>query len=444
MKKLIMLGLSLLFALSLAACGNGGGDRVQNITLSYADWGNQELNQRLIDAFMEEYPHITVELRRDITGAGGQFTQNLLNAQAAGVLPDVFAIDNVPTGLTNGMLLNITDFWNADPDTAYIFPNIADAAVINGQRFAVPSFQFIKGFFINISILERYNIPIPPKNWTIEEFTLLSEQIRIAGQNDMIYSIDPWFGDLDFAAIWPTLNDAEVGYQTWDGERFNFNSSEWINAYEAQLDFWARGFAAAHTEEELAQIGEGWPWLLGYTAMNLEGTWNMWMVETMFDDFGFEVGFWPYPGGAAGQFPPTILDFTVISSQTDHPEEAYKLARWMSFGRQGWAVRMDALEEGVETFVDRFPVADYPEIWERLDPFVDRVEGLRENVEMLDRSKPDVDKWLPGYNTFWEWVVEQDFPARIASGTITPREFAPQWEEAINRFVSEAKSGIFD
>lgn len=448
MKKLMMLALLIVSAFALVACGgdNGGGG-TRNITLSYADWGDQELNQRLIDAFMEEHPHIDVVLRRDITGAGGQFTENLLNAQAAGVLPDVFAIDNVPVGLSNGLLLDITDFWDNDPDTQYVYPNIQDTAVYNGRRFAVPSFQFINGVFINITLLERYNIPIPDKDWTIDEFVALAEEVRRVGQNDMVYSIEPWFGDLNFTQIWPTKADADVGYNTWDGEQFNFTSPEWIRAYEVQLDLWSRGIPSSFTEEELAEIGDGWPWLLGYVAMNLDATWMLWMVEEMANN-GFEVGFWPYPGGAAGQFPPTVLDFTVVSSQTQHPEEAYKLASWMSFGRQGWDVRMDVLEErlasGQMSVVDRFPVADYPEIWGRLDPFLDLVEGLRENVDLLEFSKPDVDKWLAGNNDFWEWTVNQEFPQRIADGLISPAEFAAEWETRINQFVQEALDGLFD
>jgi ABC-type glycerol-3-phosphate transport system substrate-binding protein len=131
----------------------------EEIVLSYADWGDAELNQILIDAFEAKYPNIEVELRLDITGSGAEFTGNLINAQAAGVLPDVFAIDNVPTGYYNGMLLDITEYWDNDPETDLVYPNIANTAVYNGERYAVPSFQFIKGIFINMTLFDSYNIP---------------------------------------------------------------------------------------------------------------------------------------------------------------------------------------------------------------------------------------------------------------------------------------------
>ena len=455
MKKwLAILSLTLVF--TLAACGGGDTDPsdpsnpsdpggTNEIVLSYADWGDQELNQALIDAFMEEYPNVRVELRQDITGAGGEFTANLLNAQAAGVLPDVFAIDNVPTGLANGMLLDITEYFDADPETELIYPNIKDAAVYNGARYAIPSFQFIRGVYLNITLFERYNIDIPEKDWTYEEYVDIAREIRQAGRNDLVYGIDPWFGTLNLESIIPMQDAADVGYNTWDGEQFNFTSQAWIDAYNLNLQLNSENVVAAYTEEELATLGaEAWPWFDGYIGMRVDGSWNMWMIDDMFEQNGIEVGFWPYPGGDAGQFPPSILDFSVVSSQTENPEEAYLLAKWMTFGQQGWQVRLDAMEERGDMWLDRFPITDVPEIWDRADQYVDYIEGLRESVDKFDQAKPDVDKWLPGYKSFWEWVnnEENDYLNRIAQGLVTPEVFAAEWEEEINRRVSTALTDL--
>ena len=98
-------------ALTLAACGGKGGTTTKYIELTYADWGNPEFNQRMLDKFMEKYPNIRVTLRQDITGSGAEFTGNLVNAAQAGLLPDVFATDNVPTIVLNGLTLDLADMW---------------------------------------------------------------------------------------------------------------------------------------------------------------------------------------------------------------------------------------------------------------------------------------------------------------------------------------------
>lgn len=415
----------------------------KEIVLSYADWGDAELNQILIDAFEAKYPNITVELRQDITGSGAEFTGNLLNAQAAGVLPDVFAIDNVPTGYYNGMLLDITEYWDNDPETDLVYPNIAATAIYNGSRYAVPSFQFIKGIFINMNIFDTYNIPLPDYDWTYTEFIDIAREIRQTGKNDYIYGIDPWYGSLDFETTFPMQDYAEVGYNTWDGERFNFTSQAWIDAYNLKLDLMAENVVAAFTEAEMAILGDIWPWYEGYIGLKIDGSWNLWMVEQMWMDNGIELGFWPYPGGAAGQFPPTILDYQVVSSQTENPVEAYMLAKWMTFGREGWAVRLQAMQDRGDLMIDRFPVSDIPEIWEEIEFFTAFVEGLQENVDLLPYAKPDTDKWLPGYKQFWEWVgnEENDYWNRINNGLVTPEVFAPEWEEQINQMIEDALAG---
>jgi multiple sugar transport system substrate-binding protein len=197
---------------------------------------------------------------------------------------------------------------------------------------------------------------------------------------------------------------------------------------------------AAFTEAELAILGDIWPWYEGYIGMKIDGSWNLWMVEDMFVQNGIELGFWPYPGGEAGQFPPTILDYQVVSSQTDHPEEAYLLAKWMTFGREGWAVRLQTMKDRGDLLIDRFPVSDIPEIWEEIEFFTAFVEGLAENVALLPQGKPDTDKWLPGYKEFWAWVgnEDNDYWNKINDGLVTPEVFALEWETQINMMIAQA------
>ncbi|PKK88612.1 MAG: hypothetical protein CVV62_01865, partial [Tenericutes bacterium HGW-Tenericutes-7] len=137
---------------------------------------------------------------------------------------------------------------------------------------------------------------------------------------------------------------------------------------------------------------------------------------------------------------PTILDFLVVSSLTDYPEEAYLLAKWMSFGKEGWLLRLDAMKERGDLYLDRYPIADYPEVWDDITYFSYYVEGLAENIALLPQGKPDTDKWLPGYKAFWEWVGndENDYWTRINEGLVSPEVFASEWETQINLMIQAA------
>jgi multiple sugar transport system substrate-binding protein len=134
----------------------------------------------------------------------------------------------------------------------------------------------------------------------------------------------------------------------------------------------------------------------------------------------------------------------MVSSQTEHPEEAYLLAKWMTWGKEGWLTRIDALDSQDLLYLDRYPIADFPEVWTAAEDYIDYIEGLRENVELFEFSKPDVDKWLPGYKSFWEWVgnEENDYWTRISEGLVTPEVFASEWETKINQLVQESIAAI--
>jgi multiple sugar transport system substrate-binding protein len=83
----------------------------------------------------------------------------------------------------------------------------------------------------------------------------------------------------------------------------------------------------------------------GYAAMDIEGSWQFWVITNAKETNDINLGFWPYPSGSQGLFPPTILDYQCVSSQTLYPEAAYLLAKWMTFGQDGWNARLTLLEE---------------------------------------------------------------------------------------------------
>ena len=182
--------------------------------------------------------------------------------------------------------------------------------------------------------------------------------------------------------------------------------------------------------------------------MDIEGSWQFGVINQAAAD-GINLGFWPYPSGSEGLFPPTILDYQAVSSQTLYPEEAFLLAKWMTFGQDGWNARLtlleadraaQVLEDGVlPVFLDRFPVAEYPGVWDRVFDLVDEIEGIDYILNRIEYSKPDLDKWLPGYKDFWAWVSDPENPynweSLVLAGPTAVSTYAVQWESNANMIV---------
>jgi len=470
MKKILLIFVALFLVVGLYACG--GDDPIdpivnQKIELTYADWGNQEFNQRMIDAFMAKYPDIRVSLRQDIAGSGAEFTGNLVTAAQAGLLPDVFATDNVPTVINAGLTYDLADLWDADPDTDLVYDNVALTGVYNGKRFAVPSFQFLKGIMINLDIFADANLVTvegkyridndgyPVKDWTHSEFVEIAKAITnfdLVDTENLVVGMDTWYGSPDFQQVWPMMDDANVQYDTWDGSAFHYTSADWIYAMQQKvaLHQLTNGTTTRFTQEvyDNNPVLQQYLIKMGYAAMDIEGSWQLGIINAAKEDSNINLGFWPYPSGSAGLFPPTILDYQAISSQTAHPEEAYLLAKWMTFGQEGWEARLDLLESDrndalaageLPVHLDRFPVADYPDVWDRVYDLVDDIEGINYILDRIEYSKPDLDKWLPGYKDFWAWVNDPEnaynWESLVIAGPTAVPTYAEQWEAKANEIV---------
>lgn len=475
MKKIVTLLMALIVGFVLVACADDEpAGPVQTIQLSYADWGDADFNKKMIDAFEEKYPHIKVQLRTDIEGTGEAFTGNLVTAAQAGMLPDVFATDNVPTVINAGLTLDVAQYWDADPDTDLVYDNVALTGVYHDKRYAVPSFQFLKGIMINLDIFETANLTTvegkyridndgyPVKDWTFEEFVEIAKAIKnfeinpeddtLVDPANTVVGLDTWYGSPDFQQVWPMMEDENVQYDTWDGTQFNYTSDDWIYAMEQKVAMHqlTNGTTTRFTQDVLDANAILQQYLIqfGVGAMDIEGSWQFWVLKEAKETSNINLGFWPYPTGDAGLFPPTILDYQAVSSQTDYPEEAYLLAKWMTFGQDGWEARLDLLEADYDQavaegetplYLDRFPVADYPGVWDRVYDLVDGIEGIDYTFNRIEYAKPDLDKWLPGYKDFWAWVNDPENPYNwenlVTAGPSAVATYAVEWENKANEIV---------
>ncbi|VEU80715.1 ABC transporter substrate-binding protein [Haploplasma axanthum] len=468
MKKLLLVTLTLIGSLVLIACGGKKPVPGNKISLSYADWGDQVTNQKMIDAFEAKYPHISVELRTDIAGSGEEFTGNLITASQNGVLPDVFATDNVPVIVEQGLTLDVSEYWDKDEDAKLVYEYIAKTAIYGEKRYGIPSFQFLKGVMINLDIFENANLTTtagkyridddgyPMKDWTFNEMIEIAKAIKNISSDpaETVIGLDTWYGTPDFQQVWPTMEDADLMYDTWDGSKFNYTNAHWISAMQekVRLHQLTDGTTTKFTPDQLEQYPhlDGYLIQTGIGAMDIEGSWQFWVIQEAKKD-NINLGFWPYPRATNGNFyPPVILDYQAVSSQTQYPEEAYLLAKWMTYGKDGWNARLDILDETrkeliakgeTPAYLDRYPIADYPEIWAKVDGFVDGIEGIQATFEHIANGKPDLDKWMPGYRDFWAWANDAEntfgWEALVTAGATSVPTYATEWNKKINELVQQ-------
>ncbi|MCK7484158.1 MAG: hypothetical protein MZU97_00400 [Bacillus subtilis] len=121
---------------------------------------------------------------------------------------------------------------------------------------------------------------------------------------------------------------------------------------------------------------------------------------------------------------PIVLDLMCISSQTDHPEEAYLLAKWMSFGSDGYLKRIEISSQTVEGIAALNMTPLQPDEETARTPSSESITTFTEfrKVVEYDDYIIEPNKYVPGYiKARWTGVVQRhdDRSARSSTGVMS-------------------------
>lgn len=418
----------------------------EQVTLTFASWAlgtEEEMNieRLLIKAYEEANPKVKIKIDESITG---DWNDALSAAASAGAMPDVFNLAQVPTGLANDWLLDITDLTKDDEDFAKIAAAVTESVTYGGKVYAVPSGQHFLGYYVNKDLYNQANLDVPEYGMSVEEFT---EAVRsISNVNNGVVGMNNPFAIVDW---YPTAVSETAGWYTYTEDGYKLDSNEFIGGVNLASNFVTNGYSYENlTDEQKANFsGEngGEVWAQGGLGTVWDGTWA---VTNFTDNLEFDWDFIGIPGGR------TVVanDFMGISKSTKHAEEAYKFAKFMGFGKEGYMKRMDIAVEN-EKAVNNLPVINDQEV---LDAFfeIQDIPGLRKAFDNLDNAVIEPFKTVPGYvQSRWEaptGVAVGDNPnANIAGiidasvrGEIKIEDYIAQINELANQKLQEGKEAI--
>jgi len=420
--------------------GNGIEDwQEKEITLTYATWqynlkpdvdattgkdSSITIDTLMIDAFMSKYPNIKVEMQ--IIGEDYEWDTNIQAAAEVGNLPDVFLIYRLENSLPYKYLADITDYYNNDPDTAYIFDSVKNAGVYQGKRYAVPTFFYPEYWFVNLDILTNNGISKPSYGWTWDQM----ESIAEACYSESDYIIGQ-YGVSQYYRCLPKILSGDSSWQsyTFDGTKFNFDSTYMEQSFNKMTN--ALNTNALTNEYSADTLFEYYgdstfdPTYNGYTAIWSAPSWE---AKGFFDDMAFNWDVYPAPGGTING----NIDIAGVSATSENKAAAYQLLKWMSFGEEGLITRYelyadykDMLFKSADNYP--YPVADYGidrngdnRIWDNI-PY-DNVPGMT-SPQMINAIKNAAiwgNKEVPGWDSANKAINEYFY--QIISGKKTYSE----------------------
>jgi len=363
-------------------------DTPPSITLTYSHWnmsGNNPLELRMIQSFMDEYPHIAVHVDHTIALP---WMVGISEAASDNRLPDVFAVDDLGANVANGWLLDMTALAWADLDFFDLPRIVQESVLLNEHVYVLPATQDIHGYFINRDLFVELGLTPPAFGISADDFIDSARQVT-----DLSYPSMGLNHSLSFVDWYPGAINPALSFFGFNGREFALDAPEMLAAVHHARQLFSGGYTFDSIPHET--VGDYFP--IGYElgafrngqiAMFYGGAW---MMDIMLNQVAFDWDFIGVPGGRSV----VTLDILGVSATTEYPEEAYLLARWMGHGREGNLRRIQyARELGIT--LGSFPITQYQPVLDSLWETIP-APGFRYVYETMERALVDGARVLPGY-----------------------------------------------
>lgn len=341
--------MALLAGLLVPSCNNGVDNRP---VLIYRSWdtgteGENNEERQLIQAF-EKKEGVRVKIVEN-PGSGTAYWEGIdASVFTKNDLADVFMTPNIDYPLKSQYALNIKEYVEADPEFNKVPASVREACKFKSGYYALPARLNLQGYFANTALIEE------TLNIDCENLNVNSSHDKIEEIIDKAATVDSviggckstWYIDT-MASVLDEDPEKKQGFFTWDGSQYHLDEAPFINGVKMAKELFAsHKVLQAYSDEELetleidtsgdldAKIADAWN--KGKLALRFGYTYEMKdMIQKKLPTSSYK--FIGNPGGKIS----LIGDYYCVYAKTEKPELAYKLAKWMSFGMDGFRKRME-------------------------------------------------------------------------------------------------------
>lgn len=359
-KSIAVAGLSALALVAVSGCSGASTDP-DKVVLRYFDFQFTEpvlgkILTSLVEEFEEEHPNIDVRIEDP---PFTQYEAKLVAEGRAGRAPDVVKLlDGSFTNVQSaGILRDLTPFVDAE-DAGFLdsyYPVGTDLVTVDGTLYAIP--VFISPYLLqyNPDLLAQYSVETAAlAKW--DTFLAAVEKISADSDGDVSgYAAQGLKGETTVQRLltWFFNNGAEI--LTPDLKQAAFNSEAGKEAFR----FWAALAAAGGGAPATTGPGEAREAFASEAvAMFQSLSTGPSIVTSINPDMEGKSALAPMPS-PTGEIAPSNFQgfFLSIAENTEHPEEAWELVKWLTSKQAGIEAAL-----GADYFSARIDVASDPEV----------------------------------------------------------------------------------
>ncbi|WP_247747371.1 sugar ABC transporter substrate-binding protein [Alkalihalobacillus sp. BA299] len=338
----VLFVLMLMVSVVLAACGNNNDQEVSNEdsnqdanqdvgeAIELDMWIHQsgeaetEFYQNRIAKFNEAHEgEIKINVQVVMDDGGSSYNDSLNAALVAGNLPDVLALDGpFVASYAEAEIIAPISQYISDEDKEDFVDSILEQGSYNGELYSLGAMESSVVLYYNKEIFEAEGIEAPTtleEAWTWDEFIDVAKQLttedRFGLNLFMNYGVGEWYTYMGAPFVWSNGGDliSEDG-TTVDGY---LNGPESVEAFEFVKSLFEEGVVSLTPSETQFEEGKA--------AMALGGPW----IAVSAENAGLDYGMMPYPYSEVPKSPSGSMAYA-ISSQTEYPEAAYQVMKWMT------------------------------------------------------------------------------------------------------------------
>ncbi len=311
---------------------SGAGTTSAELTLyTWTEAGEAEANRVLIEEFEQANPGVSVELQNEAGSQGAMAKlQTLISGNEA---PDVVSLHGafyIPLA-SKGALLDIEPFIEQSPDISLddFDPRLVELCRYDGKLYSLPRYTSVYNLFYNEDLFDAAGVPYPTDQEPWDWDAYLSTAKKLTRDTDGDGKTDTWGCAIDFwgARIYPWLwaNGADIFSQ--DRKRCILDSPEAIEAVQFAADLLRVHKVTPETlSSEHDQALE--MFMQGNIGMHMSGPWDVQQMRAASESQGLKWAVAPLPSRKRQA---TMLgtENYAICTQTEHPEEAWKLFEFL-------------------------------------------------------------------------------------------------------------------
>lgn len=360
---LAAVGIGAAASLALAGCSAGGSDpEPESVTITYTNFisngGNEENLQKIVDAFEEENPDVTVEVT---TLPYADYGTALQTDLAAGTVSDVFDIEygNFAEYSANGVLAELDV-----EDPSVYRESVLEAYQADGTQYALPSSFSTVVLFYNQELFDAAGLDYPSGDWTWAEEREAAEALT-----DQEAGVWGDHQNVSFYEFYKVLEQNGASFLNEDGTAVAFNTPEGIEAAEWLVD-------KSGTVMPSIEQGQGTPdydtelFTSGKLAMLHTGIWLFGAFADV--PFGWDIAVEP---GNAQQASALFSNAVAVSATSEHTDAAQRFATFLTSSdvmvqtrlESGWELPAISDESELETYLDQGDPANRQAVFDSLD-----------------------------------------------------------------------------